>query len=331
MNRKHFAALVAGLLVSAAFLWLALRDTDLARVGATLRAADPVMAVLLLVMLAGFCVSKAWRWALLLGVPPVGGTRRLTAAVLIGYAGTSLLPMQLGEVVRAWAACRLTRLPGATVVVSIALERTLDLFAVLLVLAIVFLLGGPLPSGLLLTAWILAGAGLVLLAALTVYVACTDRVLAWSERLTRFLPVRVGESITAHLRAGAQGASVLRAPRAWLAVTASSVLQWLFMCGCIAASCRALGIDVPVTAYGAVLGLTIVGMCLPSGPGYVGSIQLAFALALAPFGVESAPAVAASVFYHVLVCGSLIAAGVVCIYRLGGTLLSPPAHPARSL
>jgi hypothetical protein len=68
-------------------------------------------------------------------------------------------------------------------------------------------------------------------------------------------------------------------------------------------------------------------MSLPSGPGYVGSIQLAFTLGLAPFGVAAGPAIAASVFYHVLVCGSLIVAGLIALHRLGGTLRSLVAAP----
>jgi len=111
----------------------------------------------------------------------------------------------------------------------------------------------------------------------------------------------------------------------WLAV--SSLAQWGLMAGCIAASCVALDLHVPFAAAVSVLGLTIIGMSLPSGPGYLGSIQLAFALGLAPFHVEASAAIAASVFYHVLVCGSLILAGIASLYRLGGsfsTLAAPP-------
>lgn len=99
------------------------------------------------------------------------------------------------------------------------------------------------------------------------------------------------------------------------------------MAGCIGASCAALGLDVPFAAAASVLGLTIIGMSLPSGPGYVGSIQLAFTLGLAPFHVAAGPAIAASVFYHVLVCGSLILAGLVVLYRLGGTLRTLVSAP----
>jgi uncharacterized membrane protein YbhN (UPF0104 family) len=68
-------------------------------------------------------------------------------------------------------------------------------------------------------------------------------------------------------------------------------------------------------------------MSLPSGPGYVGSIQLAFTLGLAPFGVAAGTAIATSLFYHVLVCGSLIVAGLIALHRLGGTLRTIAVAP----
>jgi glycosyltransferase 2 family protein len=202
--------------------------------------------------------------------------------------------------------------------VSIALERILDLVAVLLVLGAVLLAGGPLPLGLLRTGYVMAGAAALLLAALVIYVGWTEQCLRWTARLMRFLPHSWQDKVLAQLRAGAVGAVTLKRPAAWAPLLVSSIAQWALMCGCIAVSCFALGLQTPPPAYAAVLGLTIVGMSLPSGPGYVGSIQLAFSLALAPFGVPTADAIAASLFYHLLVCGSLTVAGVGSLYRLGG-------------
>ena len=44
---------------------------------------------------------------------------------------------------------------------------------------------------------------------------------------------------------------------------------------------------------------------------------LAFVIGLQPFSVSSSDAIAASLFYHVLVCGSLIVAGSVAERRPG--------------
>jgi glycosyltransferase 2 family protein len=318
-TRKHVFLLV-GIALSALFLWIAARDVDFHQIRAALAAADARWAVLVLVLLAGFCFAKAWRWSMLLGLPTAQGTLALTRAVLVGYAATSLLPLQLGEVVRAWAATRVVDRSLAPIVVSIALERVLDLFAVLAVLATVLLLGGPLPVGLLRAGWLLGAASLFLLIVLVIYVAYTDATMRVVARFVAPMPERARAALLDQLRRGAAGAASLRSPSMWLQLAVSSLAQWLLMAGCIAASCAALGLDLPFAAAGSVLGLTIIGMSLPSGPGYVGSIQLAFTLGLDPFGIAAGPAIAASLFYHLLVCGSLIAAGLVALHRLGGTL-----------
>lgn len=324
--RRHVFLLV-GIALSAVFLWIAARDVDFGQIRSALAAADARWALAVLVFLAGFCLAKAWRWSMLLGLPTARGSASLARAVLVGYAATSLLPLQLGEVVRAWAATRVVERSLAPIVVSIALERVLDLFAVLIVLAAVLLLGGPLPEGLLRAGWVLGAAGLVLLVALVIYVAYTEATLRVVARLTVSLPERARTILLDQLRRGAAGAASLRSPSTcfWLGV--SSLAQWLLMAGCIAASCAALGLDLPFAAAGSVLGLTIIGMSLPSGPGYVGSIQLAFTLGLAPFGIAPGPAIAASLFYHVLVCGSLIVAGLIALHRLGGSLRTLAAAP----
>ncbi len=324
---RNHAVFLVGIALSVVFLWIAARDVDFAHVRGALAAADARWAAAVLVLLGGFCVTKAWRWAMLLGLPIARGTLALTRAVLVGYAATSLLPLQLGEVVRAWAATRVVERSLAPVVVSIALERVLDLFAVLAVLAAVLLLGGPLPEGLLRAAWMLGAASCLLLAALVIYVAFTESTLRFVALLAAPLPARARAILLDQLRRGAAGAATLRSPSMWLWLGVSSLAQWALMAGCIAASCAALGLHAPLAAAASVLGLTIIGMSLPSGPGYIGSIQLAFTLGLAPFGVPAGPAIAASVFYHVLVCGSLIVAGLIALHRLGGTLRTIVSAP----
>ena len=327
---RNHAILLIGIGLSALFLWIAARDVDFVQIRSALAAADLRWAGLVLALLFGFCLAKGWRWALLLGLPTAAGTLGLTRAVLVGYAATSLLPLQLGEVVRAWAATRVVDRSLAPIVVSIALERVLDLFAVLVVLAAVLLLGGPLPTGLLRAGWMLGAASLLLLTALVIYVAFTDATLRLVARLAAPLPERLRAVLLDQLRRGAEGAAALRSPSMCLWLATSSLVQWFLMAGCIAASFAALGLDLPFAAAGSVLGLTIIGMSLPSGPGYVGSIQLAFTLGLAPFGIAAGTAIATSIFYHVLVCGSLILAGLIALHRLGGTLrtitVAPPTR-----
>jgi uncharacterized membrane protein YbhN (UPF0104 family) len=66
-----------------------------------------------------------------------------------------------------------------------------------------------------------------------------------------------------------------------------------------------------------ILAFTFVGVTLPTTPGAVGTIQLSFTLALAPYGVSAGGAVAASVFWHVFAYCFVVSTGFFYFLRMG--------------
>ncbi len=91
-------------------------------------------------------------------------------------------------------------------------------------------------------------------------------------------------------------------------------------------SLLAVKVSVPVLASFVVLAFTFVGVTLPSSPGAVGTIQLSFALALGPYGVETGDAVAASIFWHVLAYSFVTVVGLYYFVRMGYTLSTVRQH-----
>lgn len=316
MTRAHFA-LILGIGVSALFLWLAVRDLDFGALGATLLETDLRLCAPFLATLAAFCWLKSARWARLL--EPVCSTtsRALLAPVIIGYMGTGLMPMQLGEVARAVLAARQLRSRIAPILASILVERILDIFALLVIVAMIGIAGAGLPSE-------YRGAGIVFLAValstlLTawIYGTYTDGFVAFVRRVTFWLPLRMRSFILDQLIAGASGVRALRKPSAVGLLALMSLAQWGCMCLCIWISLAAVGAPQSPIACLTVLAMTILVMTLPAGPGYIGSLQLAFVVALAPFGVASDVAVAASIFYLAALWVPLVGTGIVLLHRVG--------------
>src|SRR5688572_25701581 len=100
MNR-HRALLIDGTAVSVLLLWFAVRNVPAEDLMASLQRASPGWLAPFLLALALFCWLKAVRWAALLQTVCPARARDLLAPVVIGYMGTGLLPMQLGELGRA--------------------------------------------------------------------------------------------------------------------------------------------------------------------------------------------------------------------------------------
>ena len=115
-----------GLLVSAAFLWLALRGLRLADIGQVVAEADylwllPGVAVYFLAVWA-----RAWRWHYLLRPLKAIPTGAMFPIVCIGYMGNNIYPARAGEVLRAVILKRKEGVPVSASLATIIVERIFD-------------------------------------------------------------------------------------------------------------------------------------------------------------------------------------------------------------
>jgi uncharacterized membrane protein YbhN (UPF0104 family) len=148
------------------------------------------------------------------------------------------------------------------------------------------------------------------LVATAVYIVWTDAFLRLLRRLTFFVPRlaqlpglgildRGREGVLRRLEIGVEGLHALKQPGLCFGVVTTSIAQW----GCmgLSAYCAMLAVGIQVQLSGAfvVLAATTFFVTLPAAPGFLGSIQAAFNLALVPYGVSGAAAFAASAFFHV--------------------------------
>ena len=314
LNRRNIG-LLTGIGFSILFTWIAVRGTDLASIWAALSRGSLTSAAEFLVLLGVFCVIKAFRWATLLDANSRATTGRLLPTVLIGYLGTAVMPMQLGEVLRAHTAARRVRAPFITILSSLAVERIFDVLGLVSLVSVLILAGSPEGRLLWATGALMALGSLLLLAMLVIAVARPGWVHAAVKLVSGRLSAQIRESLVRHTDNALQGMAVLKKPSKFLSLLAYSVVQWIFMWGCVWASLDAFSLDVPIAGALAVLAAAVIGMMLPSGPGYIGTFQLAFTLTLAPFGVSNADALAASLFYQVMLWIPLSLAGLVCLRR----------------
>jgi uncharacterized protein (TIRG00374 family) len=312
-----------GLAVGAVLLAYAVKGVQAQDVMRLLTSADWLLAVPFLVLLFGFCAAKAARWALLLASVVTARARDVLPIVVVGYAGTVLLPLQLGELVRAAAAQRRFQASMTAVLASVAVERTFDLLAAAVLLMLALATNPAIDPRVQLVAWILPASVAVLFALLYIYARQPERLAAALVAPLRGFMPRVAERLQGLLVRGSTGAQSLRSSRVFAAAVALSFLQLAFIYGCVWVAFAACDVAVHPSAVLTVMVLTTLGMSLPSAPGYVGSIQAAFVVGLAPYGIDSTQAVTASLYYHLLICGSLLLGGVAWLPSLR---LSPDAR-----
>jgi uncharacterized protein (TIRG00374 family) len=310
-----------GIAVSVALIWFAFRDTPFADVWTEIR------AVRVLPMLAAVIVAtlpfplRVPRWALLLrredgsAIP----TRDLWHAIAVGFAANNVLPLRLGEVVRMGAISRLAKVPFPSALSSVAVERIID------ALVAVGLFGlGLLVIDLPVDASTADKATLVGILALTALVGAVA-VARWPALATRplktLLPAgRLRETLLGFVDRVVLGLTALGDPRHAIPVFAWSVVIWLVNAAAFWIAFRAFDITVPFTGALILQGALLVGIAVPSSPGYAGVFEAAIKVSLVSlFGVPPDVALAYAITYHVLTFIPITLLGVTSLLTTGLT------------
>jgi uncharacterized protein (TIRG00374 family) len=303
------------MLVGAVFLWLAFRAVEYDGVVQLISAVSvsPLAVVILCTLM--FLLIKSWRWQRLLS--PLAGSRTigsLLPAVTLGSAANYILP-HFGEVLRIWAVGDKRGASRSSILATIALERVLDAAAICLAGASLVLFEAQ--AGDVNLAIQILAVGSTVCALIIVAVLRYPRFfLRFVASLAdRYLP-RFRSWVVQKTESAIDGLEGVRQPSELFLLLAISALQWGCMAACVAASMWAIGLDTSVGASTAVLILIVVGLVLPSAPGYFGTTQLAYLMALSPLGYDGDSAVAASLVYNVAVVVGIVAAAALLIHRL---------------
>lgn len=283
--------------MSAVFVWLSLRHTDLRAVGAAMTAADPLRIAVYVCLLLCVHLVRTLRWGILL--EPLGHVpfKRLNSASAVGFMLLMLLPLRLGEFARPLLIARPPPGGGATLrrsgaLASIVVERIVDgVFIGLAGMICLRMLGGS-ASGKYLefarSAALLVAAGFFSLSvALVLAVLFRDRALALASAVFRPVSPRLAQRVTGILDSFI-GAVHLGSGWKVLAFFALTVLYWAM---------NACGLGLLAPAFGftgftplmlaVILTIQIVGVMVPAGPGMVGTMQFFTQAGLSLFSAQA--------------------------------------------
>ncbi|HRP08882.1 MAG TPA: lysylphosphatidylglycerol synthase transmembrane domain-containing protein [Gemmatimonadales bacterium] len=316
---KRGLQLGLGLAISALLIWLAFRNTPFADVWDRIIAMRPLPMVAAVILATLPFALRVPRWSLLLrhsdGSPIPEA--KLWHAIAIGFAANNVLPFRLGEVLRMGAISRLAPVPFPSALASVAVERVLDaLVAVGLLASALLLIDLPPGSSIAAQARIV---GVLALAALAVAIA----VARWPwlatgpiEAILR--PSRFRNALVSVVARLAAGIGALSDPRRALAVLAWSLAVWLTNAAAFWAAFAAFGIEVSFAGALVLQGALMIGIALPSSPGYVGLFEMTIVIALSTFfGVPNDVGLAYAISYHVLTFVPITVLGAYSLLSTG--------------
>jgi uncharacterized protein (TIRG00374 family) len=310
------AILILGAILGSLFLYLAVRKVDWTTLVATLSHAHPGYVGLGLLSMFAYFGVKAWRWRYLINPFARASTQALLPSVLAGLAGNYVLP-HVGEIARAVLASQRVNAPVSALLASVAIERIFDFLVILVIVLAVLEPIGRMSAEIQTASYVVGALCAGILAAVVLFLFRTEVCLRFADRLLSLFSERLSAGVLTQLRAASTGLGAIARPRLFVPIFLLSILQWMLIAAAMASSLKA--VDAHVTLAGAVSVLlwNVIGLTLPAAPGHVGTVQLAFILGLAPFGVVRADAFAGSVIYNCVAVVPSLAFGLSGLRRAG--------------
>ena len=315
MSRSRLILLALGIALSAVAIVLLARSIDISAAMRALGRASPGWVVAgTLVTLLGYYL-RALRWREILAPRTQPSIARLFSATMVGFLAINTLPARLGELVRAYVLARTERIPTATVLGSLAVERILDM-AMLGIFWALSLLLAPIPDWFRWSGYATIGIGGAIGLALWGLHAARGHTARWSEgRLFALLPKRLGGAISKGVPAFGAGLQVFGRPKLMAKAGAWSIVAWVVSGSVFLLVGLSLGLRVPVGGIFLLTFVVCLGISLPSSPGFIGVMEGACVMGLSIFGFRGPEALAFAILYHVTQLVPPLVLGTYFVFR----------------
>jgi glycosyltransferase 2 family protein len=273
------------------------------------------------------------RWRLLLRDERGGRypAAPLWHAIALGFMANNLLPLRAGELLRSYTAARLAPARFTTVISSVAVERIFDALTVVALLTLA-LLTSDLPASVTVggtsVAQLARLAGIAGMVALLAAILVVAAPLAAERMVRRLLPhAHLADRIVDLIEGIRQGLAVLRSPARLVGVIFWSLVLWLVNALAFYAGFAAF--DIPVSYAGALLmqGLLVLGISIPSTPGFFGPFEAVIVAVLALYGVPRGLAFSYAIAFHLSTFVPITLLGVWSMARTPGGFTALRRNP----
>ncbi len=316
-----------GIVISAVFLYFALRDLNLGDFWSAIKSANywwifPGIAVYFVGVWA-----RAWRWHYLLKPIKKITTNSMFPITCIGYMGNNIYPARAGEVLRSILLKQSDDVPISGSLATIVVERLFDGITILALVLLNFrqlMQIAPdaewmrrIQTGSVLVGAIFALVLLVFLAMLFLPKQ-TQAVSGWF--INKLLPQKLRPKVSGILDKFIDGLRVLRSPGQSLLVLALSMLVWIFEAGLYWGVMKALGLELSFMSLLLIEGVVNLVLLIPAAPGGLGTFDAAAKFMLSLFGIPPEQALGYALILRVALWIPITALGALFFIKEGFSL-----------
>jgi len=251
---------IIGIIISVGGIYWAFKDFQFHEFANSIQKVNYLYLLLATLFLWGSVWFRAIRWRWLFKIETLPSTASLYRAELIGYFGNNVLPLRLGELMRAYLIGQEWNLSKSYVLGTIVLERILDtitLFFFSFLLIIMYPLEGSLIKTII---WI----GCLIIMAMFILwkILCYLKTIKGNHRIINALKQIIDGVLSINK-------GVI------LPVALTSILIWSIYCLDVYLLQYAFGFELSFPQILMVLVLSSLALSIPSAPGMVGTYHAA--------------------------------------------------------
>ncbi len=298
---KRLIYILVGIGISAVLIWALFRNINFSELVGALRDANYWWLIPNIVMIVVTMYQRALRWRAMVAPIKRVEFRHLLSATCIGFMANNVLPLRLGEFVRAYAlSARDKAVTKSASLATIFVERMVfDLVALLLIFGGVLYfshlsLDEDMQRGLMI-AIAIALIGIVLMVALAMKPSQAGRLLT---RYLFFVPDTFKQTLEGVVIKFSRGLEFLTNYKSVASVGFQTMLIWLLMGFSNIFVFKAFGLDLPLDAAYVVLVVVSISILVPSSPGYVGVYHAGAVWSLMHYGVGREAALSCALVLH---------------------------------
>ena len=302
-----------GLFFSLGGLYLAFSQIDLKNVSFVFSTIKwfPIIIASLSILVSVWV--RAIRWKLILCPIKDVDTHSLFGAAMIGYFGNSILPLRLGELMRAYALKR-NSVSMSVAFGTLIVERTIDMIGLIILIFVLFI-SYDVPFWLLRSAVFFSGF-IIIGSALLFWVAFKYDL--WLKMLGTydFFQIGMRKKILDIFKSFLIGLSALRKVKKIKIIIFNSVLLWAIYWFITFLCVYALGIKLSLLEVGVLMVAVTMIIILPAAPGFIGTYHAgAVMMLIEVFGVSQSSAQAYAIINHAVGFLPLAVIGAIYFFR----------------
>lgn len=345
MRSRYVISFTAGLAISAAAMYAALRNVPFGELIDSFVSFNPIWILPTLAIIMVSYALRAMRWGIILGSGFSLGFWQLFHPLMIGFMLNCILPGRVGELARPAILRQKDRIPFATGLATILAERFFDLCFMLLFLAVTLTAVHIDPQfdtrvgdyhlnrqvlerigfGMLqLAVVLLSGVVLVSFERIRRLIArlifSLPRLLVWlPDSAGRGVEQRLCHPLVGFMENIAEGLQLVKEPKRLINCLLLSLAIWLLNgLSFFLLAQASTGVDgLSFLEILAMMVIIMIFIALPSVPGFWGVWEAGGVFALSLFGISSQTASGYTLISHAVIILPVIAVGFVSAYAAG--------------